>query len=106
MSAITVSEGLLAEAKNFLDITWNDPATDEKLTGQIRRGIGYITSKTGVDVADFEGENEDCRAKELLLNYLLYDRAGALDQFKKNYRSDIVGLRIRWEVGNAARAKD
>lgn len=106
MSVITVSEGLLAEAKNFLDITWDDPATDEKLTGQIRRGIGYITSKTGVNAADFEGEDADCRAKELLFNYLLYDRAGALDQFKKNYRPDIIGLRIRWEVGNATRAKD
>lgn len=104
MSAITVSAELLAEAKNFLDITWDDPASDEKLTGQIRRGIDYITSKTGVGATDFEGEDADGRAQELLFNYLLYDRAGALDQFKKNYRPDIVGLRIRWEVENAAKS--
>lgn len=104
MGDITVSAELLAEAKNFLDITWDDPASDGKLAGQIRRGIDYITSKTGVSVADFEGEGADGRAQELLFNYLLYDRAGALDQFKKNYRSDIVGLRIRWEVENAAKS--
>lgn len=106
MATITVSEELLAEAKNFLDITWEDEATDRKLTGQIRRGIGYIISKTGVAESDFEGEDADSRAQELLFNYLLYDRAGAIDQFKKNYLSDIVGLRIRWEVKNASKSTD
>lgn len=101
MSAIVVSEALLAEAKNFLDITWEDEAADRKLSGQIRRGIAYITSKTGVDASDFEGENVNYRAQELLFNYLLYDRSGAADQFKKNYQSDLVGLRMKWEVENA-----
>lgn len=102
MSTVRISEELLAEAKNFLDITWDDPASDGKLAGQIQRGIAYIIAKTGVQETDFEGEDADGRAQELLFNYLLYDRAGALDQFKKNYRSDIVGLRIRWEVEHAA----
>lgn len=105
MSAIEVSEALLAEAKNFLDITWDDEAADRKLTGQIRRGIAYITSKTGVEASAFEGDGVNDRAQELLFNYLLYDRAGALDQFKKNYLSDIVGLRIKWEVENASKSE-
>lgn len=106
MSTITVSDGLLEEVKNYLDITWTDAEADKKLKGQIRRGISYIVSKTGVKETDFEGEDADDRAQELLFNYLLYDRAGALDQFKKNYQSDIVGLRIRWEVRNATESKD
>lgn len=101
MSVIDVSEALLDEVKNFLDITWDDEAADTKLTGQIRRGIAYITSKTGVDTSAFEGEGVDYRAQELLFNYVLYDRSGAVDQFKKNYLSDIVGLRTKWEVKNA-----
>lgn len=106
MGKIAVSAELLAEAKNFLDITWADDDFDRKLSGQIRRGIGYITSKTGVEASAFEGEDADSRAQELLFNYLLYDRAGAIDQFKKNYLSDIVGLRIRWEVANASKPAD
>lgn len=103
MSAIVISDGLLAEAKNFLDITWEDTEADKKLKGELRRGIAYISSKTGVSASAFEGDSVDDRAQELLFNYLLYDRAGTVDQFKKNYRSDIVGLRIRWEVANATR---
>ena len=49
MSAIVISEELLAEAKNFLDITWEDEDSDKKLEGQLRRGIDYISAKTGVD---------------------------------------------------------
>lgn len=105
MSAIVISEELLAEAKNFLDITWEDEDSDAKLKGQLRRGISYISAKTGVDTSAYAGENTNYRAQELLFNYLLYDRAGAIDQFKKNYKSDIVGLRIKWEVANASKSE-
>jgi hypothetical protein len=107
MSAIVVSDNLFQEVKNYLDITWDDTDADEKLTGQIQRGIAYISSKTGVDASAFEpdAEDPDDRAKELLLNYVLYDRSGALNDFKRNYQSDIVGLRIRWEVANATESE-
>lgn len=95
MSAIEVSEELLAESKNFLDITWTDPDTDTKLKGQIRRGIAYITAKTGVKASAFAGESVDDRAQELLFNYLLYTRAGALDQFVQNYAYELNSLRRR-----------
>lgn len=105
MGAIVVSDELLAEAKNYLDITWKDTAADNKLRGQLRRGIAFISAKTGVEASAFAGDSVDDRAQELLFNYVLYDRAGAVDQFKKNYRSDIVGLRIRWEVANAPQSE-
>lgn len=101
----TISDSLLADVKNYLDITWDDESADAKLAGQIRRGIAYISAKTGLTPADFDGENADERGRELLFNYVLYDRAGAVNDFKKNYQSDIVGLRIRWEVQNASTAE-
>lgn len=106
MAAIVVSDELLAEAKNYLDITWEDEDADAKLRGQLRRGISFISDKTGVATSAFAGDSVDDRAQELLFNYVLYDRAGAVDQFKRNYRSDIVGLRIRWEVANASEPED
>ena len=105
MAGVIVSNELLAEAKNYLDITWEDTAADEKLRGQLRRGIAYISAKTGVAASAFSGEATDDRAQELLFYYVLHDRAGALDEFKRKYREDIVGLRIRWEVLNAPRAE-
>lgn len=102
MSAIAVSDELLNEAKNYLDITWTDEESDRKLRGQIRHGIAYITAKTGVEASAFCGDDVDDRAQALLFNYLLYDRAGALDQFTKNYQSELIGLRMRWEVKNHA----
>lgn len=107
MSAVEISAGLLSEVKNYLDVTWEDSGTNAKLTGQIRRGIDYITAKTGVKSSVFESSSSeyDGRAQELLFNYVLYDRAGAVDQFKQNYASDIVGLRLRWEVANATKSE-
>lgn len=105
MSAIQISEELLAEAKHYLDITWEDELADAKLRGQLRRGIDYITAKTGVAASAFAGEEMDGRAQELLFNYVLYDRAGAVDQFKRNYRPDIVGLYNRWKVAKAREAE-
>lgn len=104
MGAIEVSAGLLAEAKNYLDITWADAEEETKLSGQIRRGIAYITAKTGVPNTAFgsDAADYDPRAQELLFNYLLYDRAGSADQFRANYASDINGLRMRQEVANHA----
>lgn len=102
---INVSENLLAEVKNYLDITWNDTDADAKITGQIRRGIAYISSKTGLSASDFDGDDADDRAKELLFNYVLYDRSGAANEFKTNYKSDLIGLRIRQEVRNATASK-
>lgn len=95
MSAIDITPELLQEVKDYLDITWENEATDRKLKGQIRRGIAYIADKTGVDrTAETFSEGGDDRAQALLLNYLLYDRAGALDQFVQNYRAEILGLRL------------
>lgn len=101
----TISASLLAEVKNYLDITWDDTDADAKLAGQISRGIAYISAKTGLTAADFDGQNANERGKELLFNYVLYDRSGAVNEFKKNYQSDLVGLRTLWEVQNATDAE-
>ena len=106
MSVIEISEELMTVAKNYLDITWTDEAADAKLEGQLRRGMSYIMAKTGVSESAFAGDDVDYRAQELLLNYVLYDRQGSADQFKKAYRSDIIGLHARWEVQNASSAGD
>lgn len=81
---------LLEEVKNYLDITWN--LTDEeeqKLTGMIERGKRTLEDKIGT--CDFDNDTQE---KSLLLNYVLYDRSGALADFWQNYKGELLSLRL------------
>ncbi|MGN0484897.1 MAG: hypothetical protein ACI4HI_15245 [Lachnospiraceae bacterium] len=85
---------LIEEVKNYLDITWQTtPQEDEKLNGMIERGKAAIVGKIGE--CDFE---KDTQEKTLLLNHVMYERSGALDEFWKNYRGEVISLRIRKRV--------
>lgn len=85
---------LLEEVKNYLDITWN--LTDEeeqKLIGIIERGKRTLEDKIGA--CDFDNDTQE---KSLLLNYVLYDRSGALADFWQNYKGEILSLRVGRKV--------
>jgi hypothetical protein len=83
-------EGLLEAAKNYLDITYEDPAGDIKLEGILSRGISRIDSIAGAG-QDYATEGE---ARALLFDYARYVRAGALDEFFINYRGELLALQI------------
>lgn len=86
--------GLLAAVKNYLDITWDDPAGDEKLSGIIARGIKYIDGIVGKEM-DYMVED---KPQELLFDYCLYVRSNALAEFQKNYLHELLTLQIIQEV--------
>lgn len=79
---------LLNDVKNYLDITWDDDATDVKLRGMISRGMKYLNDLTGSDL-DFTKEESP---REMLFIRIMYERAGALDDFRKNYLSELNSL--------------
>lgn len=82
---------LLEEVKNYLDITWQTSLEeDEKLNSMIRRGEAALSGKLGV--CDFESDTQE---KSLLFIYVMYERAGALNEFWSNYRGEIISLRLR-----------
>lgn len=101
MASIEVTDELLMWAKNSLDVTWSDTATDQKIVNMLQRGMSYIIRKTGVDTSAFSGELVIYEAQELLYNYLLYARAGSVNEFERNYLPDITALKIRTEVKRA-----
>lgn len=80
--------GLLDDVKNHLNITWDDDATDKKLSGIIASGMSYIDIKAGVDM-DY---TIDGLARTLLLEYARYMRDDALDVFENNYRMMLLSL--------------
>lgn len=85
---------LLDDIKNYLDITWEDEKLDIKLSGMIARGMQEINNKGGEDF-DYSVEDEP---RSLLFTYVMYEREHALDDFWKNYRESIIGLRIKGKV--------
>lgn len=89
-------EGLLVAVKNYLDITWEDPAGDEKLSGIIARGMKYINSVAGAEL-DYTVED---KPRELLFDYCRYVRSNALNEFKNNYLHELMSLQITQEVAD------
>ena len=89
-----VPDALLADARNYLDITWTDPDGDVKLLGILARGMGYLDHAAGVALDYGEGT----AARALLLDYVRYVRAGALQDFGRDFAPELLGLHIAGEV--------
>lgn len=86
-------QSLLTDLKNYLDITWDDARTDQKLMGMVKRGMAAISEKIGE--CDFLEETSE---KALLFDYVMYARAGEIPQFWKHYQSELVSLQISRKV--------
>ena len=91
-------EILLVAVKNYLDITWHDPAGDNKLFGIIARGIKYIDGVAGAEM-DYTVED---KPRELLFDYCRYARSNALNEFQTNYLPELLTLQISQEVKSYA----
>ena len=86
--------GLLEAVRSYLDITWDDPAGDEKLTGIIARGMKYLNWTAGGEL-DY---SEEDKPRELLMDYCRYVRSNALDEFQINYLHELLFLQIAQEI--------
>ena len=93
----SLPEGLRADVKNYLNITWDDDATDNKIRGLIAAGSVYLDGKLG-DVADY---TLDGLPRTLLMDYVRYARDSALDVFENNYQSMILSMQNERMVQNA-----
>ena len=89
-----IDDNLLEDVKGYLDISWElSDGEVKKLTGMIARGMKTLEDKIGN--CDFSQETQE---KALLLNYVMYDRAGSLADFWGNYKGEIISLRMRNKV--------
>lgn len=86
--------GLLDAVRNYLDITWNDDAGDEKLSGIVARGMKYLDGVAG-EALDYMVED---KPRELLMDYCRYVRSNALDEFQQNYLPELLTLQNQKEV--------
>lgn len=91
---MALPDGLLKDVEDYLDITWEDPAGDGKLSGIIARGIKYIDGIAGSPM-DYTAED---KPRELLFDYCRYARSNALEEFQKNYLHELLTLQMTQEV--------
>lgn len=92
-----MEDQLFQKVKNYLDITWDLSQQEiEKLSGMINRGKAALQKKIGA--CDFEGDTQE---HTLLLCYVMYERAGALDEFWKNYSGEVIALQMERLVDRA-----
>ena len=98
VSRDSLPEGLLSDVKNYLNITWDDVATDAKISGLIASGMMYLNSKYGAE-ADY---TEDGMPRTLLMEYARYMRDSALDVFENNYREMLLGMQTERLVNEYA----
>lgn len=94
MDRETIPLQLLEDVKNYLNITWDDEATDRKVRGLIAAGAAYLDLKRGAP-ADYEA---DGLPRSLLMDYVRYGRDEALDVFEANYRPLLLSMRHEQEV--------
>lgn len=84
-----ITEALLDDVKNYLNITWKDEATDAKVRGLIASGMVYLDGKYGL-AANYD---LDGLPRTLLMEYVRYARDSAMDVFENNYQSMILAMR-------------
>ena len=100
MQRENIPESLLADVKNYLNITWDDEETDAKVSGLIAAGSVYLNMKYGEE-ADYVA---DGLPRTLLMEYVRYARDGALDVFENNYQALILGMQNQKAVSEYAPA--
>lgn len=88
-----VTAELLDAARLYNNITWNDADENALLTGILSRGMAYLDKRVGTEL-DYTAEDIP---RGLLLDYSMYAREKALDEFERNYATEINSLRCYYE---------
>jgi hypothetical protein len=81
-----ISDGLMSEVKQKLYISWDED--DEQIKNIILRAATYIQTKVSETLSFDQGTPE----YDLLLERCRYDWNSALDEFERNYSSEIVSF--------------
>lgn len=94
MEKYAYEEELLKVVLNELDMTNADKQTTYKMADIMHRGIKRLEEKYS-NAINFDEEME---ARELLFAYCRYGRSNAIEQFEKDFQSDLVHLAIKGAV--------
>lgn len=91
-----IPAGLLQAVEAYLNITWQDPVTDQQTSEHILSGMAYLDDKNGAP-ADYTVPGEP---RSLLMEYCRYARDSALDVFETNYLNRILAMQNNRKVAS------
>lgn len=94
MAGSEIIAALLPDVKNHVNITWDDSATDKKVSELIASGTAYLEARCGKNL-DFTVPGE---ARTLLMEYVRYGLGDALDVFENNYLHRLLALQNEGKV--------
>lgn len=97
-----VSVELLHDVKNYLNITWSDEATDEKIRGLIVSGQAYLDWKGGAAL-DYETPG---MPRTLLMEWVRYARDSATDVFETNFQALLLTMQHERMMADAVESTD
>lgn len=83
-------EQLLADVKDYLQISWDDDATDRRLSDMIQSSAAYLDGVTAA-TNDYTAPGN---MRTLLLERVRYQYNGALDAWLNNYLSLVVSAQL------------
>lgn len=85
----------LSSIKSHLNITWDDPDTDKKVTRLIEDGEIKLAHILGAKEVDFFAPGME---RDLFFNYMSYAWNDCLNEFEQAYIREINRLRHKYEV--------
>lgn len=93
------NKALIKSAKRHCKITWSDDDTEQDIVDIVEDAIPFLQHKLGIPadkVPDvFESAGDERR---LFKEYCLYCWNNMKSEFEKNYKSDILTIRHKYEV--------
>ncbi len=99
-----VYETLLSEVKTYLNITWEEETTNNKIGGFILSSVSRLNDIVGFEI-DFSLKTTNLQelsisqiAKQLLLSRCFYLNEKALDDFEKNFRGELLTLAYKGKI--------
>ncbi len=93
------------EIKNYLDITYHDTDTEDKLNGICTRAEAYLSKRAGRTI-EFSIDMDDKDLLQLLFDCVRYIWSGSLDEFAVNYADDLFMLRANTHADTAEEESD
>lgn len=90
----SVTDELLAAAKNYLDRTWEDVDGDRKLSGILAGGIARLDEIAGRELTYELGTP----GRDLLFERTRYVLANQLKDFEADYTGELMSLNMHEEV--------
>lgn len=82
---------MILKLKNYLDITWEDEGTTQKIDGIAHRALSVIKSYAGELALDIPANSE---LEQLWLDCCRYLYCNAFNEFEHDYMCKLLALRL------------